>query len=121
MLVVSRKVNETIMIGDTVKVVVVNIRGGKVRIGIDAPISTSVHREEVYAAIKREHGDIPTRRFTMVEGLLFCSQPMPGSLELAKVSPKGFPHYIGVTSDAAAKSIAQAFEGEFVELEEVQP
>ncbi len=55
MLVLSRQVDETIMIGDDIEVTVVDIRGDKVRLGITAPKEVSVHRKEVYEAIKREN------------------------------------------------------------------
>ena len=54
MLVVTRQRGESITIGDDVKVVVVDIRGDSVRIGIDAPRDKAVHRAEVLAAIQRE-------------------------------------------------------------------
>jgi len=55
MLVLSRQRDETIMIGDDIEVTVVDIRGDKVRIGINAPKEISVHRKEVYDAIRREN------------------------------------------------------------------
>ena len=55
MLVLSRRFNETIMIGDEIEITVVDIRGDKVRLGITAPKSVAVHRKEVYEAIKREN------------------------------------------------------------------
>jgi carbon storage regulator len=55
MLVLSRQREETIMIGDEVEVTIVDIRGDKVRLGIRAPRDISVHRKEVYEAIKREN------------------------------------------------------------------
>lgn len=55
MLVLSRTRDETIMIGDDVEITVVDIRGDKVRLGINAPTSVPVHRKEVYEAIKREN------------------------------------------------------------------
>ncbi|MFT3785338.1 MAG: carbon storage regulator CsrA [Tepidisphaeraceae bacterium] len=55
MLVLSRQRDETIMIGDDIEVTVVDIRGDKVRLGITAPKEISVHRKEVYEAIKREN------------------------------------------------------------------
>ena len=54
MLVLSRHRDESIIIGDDVVITIVDIRGDKVRLGIDAPKEVSVHREEVYNAIKRE-------------------------------------------------------------------
>ena len=55
MLVLSRHRDESIMIGDDVVITVVDIRGDKVRLGIDAPQHIPVHRQEVYEAIKREN------------------------------------------------------------------
>ena len=53
MLVLSRKRNESIVINDNIIVTVVEIRGDKVRLGINAPKDVSVHRQEVYDAIKK--------------------------------------------------------------------
>ncbi|MEO1618186.1 MAG: carbon storage regulator CsrA [Planctomycetota bacterium] len=55
MLVLSRHRDESIMIGDDVVVTIVDIRGDKVRLGIEAPQSIPVHRQEVYDAIQREN------------------------------------------------------------------
>lgn len=54
MLVLSRQRDESIKIGDDIEITVVDIRGEKVRLGIDAPAHVPVHRKEVYDAIKRE-------------------------------------------------------------------
>jgi carbon storage regulator len=56
MLVLSRKKNEAIMIGDDppITIAVIEIRGDKVRLGVSAPSDVPVHRQEVYEAIKRE-------------------------------------------------------------------
>jgi len=54
MLVLSRKKNESIKIGDEITIVVVEVRGDKVRLGIEAPIDVPVHRAEIYDAIKRD-------------------------------------------------------------------
>lgn len=54
MLVLSRKLNESIIIGDNIRVTVSLIRGDTVRLGIEAPRDVSVHREEVYINIQRE-------------------------------------------------------------------
>ena len=56
MLVLSRQRDESIVIGDNIWVTIVDIRGDKVRLGIDAPAEVSVHRREVYEAIQRENG-----------------------------------------------------------------
>ncbi len=54
MLVLSRHRDESIMIGDDIVLTIVDIRGDKVRLGIQAPTHVPVHRQEVYEAIKRE-------------------------------------------------------------------
>lgn len=55
MLVLSRQRDESIMIGDDIVITIVDIRGDKVRLGIEAPKSIPVHRQEVYEAIEREN------------------------------------------------------------------
>lgn len=55
MLVLSRQRDESIVIGDKVVVTIVDIRGDKVRLGIEAPEEIPVHRQEVYEAIQREN------------------------------------------------------------------
>ncbi|MGD9723441.1 MAG: carbon storage regulator CsrA [Pirellulales bacterium] len=62
MLVLSRKINETIIINDNIVITVVDIRGDKVRLGIDAPKDVPVHRQEVYDAIKRGENASGVRR-----------------------------------------------------------
>jgi carbon storage regulator len=57
MLVLSRHQNESIIIGDNIVITIVSIVGDKVRLGIDAPRDVSVHREEVYEAIKRKEAE----------------------------------------------------------------
>jgi len=54
MLVLSREKNEKILINDDIVITIVDIRGDKVRLGIEAPKEVPVHRQEVYEAIKRE-------------------------------------------------------------------
>lgn len=54
MLVLSRRKKESILIGDEIVITVVDIKGDLVRLGIEAPTTTSVHRQEVYDAIQRE-------------------------------------------------------------------
>jgi carbon storage regulator len=59
MLILTRRVGETVMIGNEVTVTVLGVKGNQVRIGVNAPKDVSVHREEIYERIKREedHGD----------------------------------------------------------------
>ena len=56
MLVLSRKKNESIVINNDITIVVVEIRGDKVRLGVEAPKEVPVHRQEVYEAIRRSEG-----------------------------------------------------------------
>lgn len=54
MLILTRRVGETVMIGDEVTITVLGVKGNQVRLGINAPKSIQVHREEIYERIKRE-------------------------------------------------------------------
>lgn len=63
MLILTRRVGETVMIGDEVTVTVLRVKGNQVRLGVNAPKSVSVQREEIFHRIKSEganHGDHPT-------------------------------------------------------------
>jgi carbon storage regulator len=62
MLVLTRKKNESIIIRDDIVVMVVDIRGGKVRLGIEAPKEVRVHRREIYEQIKQSGGSAEVRR-----------------------------------------------------------
>jgi len=57
MIVMSRQRDESIMIGDDVEIIIVDVRGDKVRLGITAPKSIPVHRREIYDAIQREKAE----------------------------------------------------------------
>ena len=54
MLILTRKIGESIIIGDNVKVTVLGVEGRQIRVGIDAPKEVSVHREEIYNKIEAE-------------------------------------------------------------------
>jgi len=54
MLILTRRVGETVMIGDDVTITVLGVKGNQVRVGINAPKHIAVHREEIYERIKRE-------------------------------------------------------------------
>lgn len=54
MLVLSRRIDQVLCIGDDIRVMVVGIEGGKVKLGIEAPDDVEIHREEVYQAIQQE-------------------------------------------------------------------
>ena len=54
MLVITRRVNETLMVGDDVTVTVLGVKGNQIRIGVNAPKEVAVHREEIYDRIKAE-------------------------------------------------------------------
>ena len=79
MLVLSRQRDESIIIGDNIEITVVDIRGDKVRLGVSAPKEISVHRKEVYDAIRRENRE--------------AAQVKPEDLSaLGKMTPKPQPH-----------------------------
>ena len=60
MLILTRRVGETLMIGDELTVTVLGVKGNQVRIGVNAPRDVTVHREEIYERIKREQSEDPS-------------------------------------------------------------
>jgi carbon storage regulator len=77
MLVLTRRVGETLMIGDEITVTVLGVKGNQVRVGINAPKSVAVHREEVYARVVQESLDKSSR--TRSRGHGGNAAPGPGS------------------------------------------
>lgn len=65
MLILTRRVGQTLMVGDEVTVTVLGVRGNQVRIGVSAPREVAVHREEIYERIKAEKRTIRDRRFRL--------------------------------------------------------
>jgi len=57
MLILTRRVGETLMIGDEISVTVLGVKGNQVRLGINAPRNVAVHREEIYERIRNEEDD----------------------------------------------------------------
>ena len=61
MLILTRRSGEAVIVGDNVRIAVLDIRGNQVRLGVDAPREVTVHREEVYRRIAEEQGNVAMR------------------------------------------------------------
>ena len=59
MLILTRRVGETLMIGNDISITVLGVKGSQVRIGVDAPKEVAVHREEIFERINAEQGETP--------------------------------------------------------------
>ena len=80
MLILTRRVGETLMIGDEVTVTVLGVKGNQVRIGVNAPKDVAVHREEIYERIKRE------RTSETPSSATFDAETAPGGAREARVA-----------------------------------
>ena len=98
MLVLSRQRDETIMIGDEIEISVVDIRGDKVRLGINAPTRIAVHRKEVYDAIKRENAQAARLGANDIDSLAQTIKPGPARrVERGQESLGGAQATLGAT------------------------
>lgn len=87
MLVLTRRANQSIVIGNDVVITVLEVRGDQVRLGIRAPREVTVHREEVYAEIQRENREAALRADVMPD--LPLPRPPAGGGGLRGLGPRG--------------------------------
>ena len=90
MLVLSRHRDEAIMIGDEVEITIVDIRGDKVRVGITAPSSITVHRREIYDAIRRENQQASAMDCNPIASIHPEDRPAP-EVDLSDLQRSGVP------------------------------
>ena len=103
MLVLSRKKNESIVIDDDIKVVVVEIRVDKVRLGVEAPKDMPVHRTEVFESIRRNEGESRARAFATLRRLnrhFARKQQEIQERNLADRDPAAFKEIISIIVDS---------------------
>ena len=78
MLVLTRKLGESVTIGDNIKISVIDIKGRQVRLGIEAPPNMTIHREEIYARIHEENQRAAFMKAVNMEKLASLFPPKPG-------------------------------------------
>lgn len=88
MLILTRKIGETLRIGDDVSIVVLGYKGGQVRLGVDAPRSVAVHREEIYTRIQAEKSEAEANEATSSDGSFEAPEGLGGQ-EARKKSSVG--------------------------------
>ena len=91
MLVLSRRKDETIVIGEDIRVTIVDIRGDSVRLGITAPKSVPVYRQEIYEAIQRENQEAAQAKAEGLDALRGFFPTKPGTKPPAPPAPGGEP------------------------------
>lgn len=69
MLVLTRKLNESIMIGDDIEIIVLAVDGEQIKLGINAPKQVEIHRKEIYLAIQQENGEALKSESTILTSL----------------------------------------------------
>jgi cytosine/creatinine deaminase len=106
MLVLSRQRDQAIMIGDEIEVSVVDIRGDKVRLGINAPRSVTVHRKEIYNSIREENESAGQIKPEDVSSLVTSPQNPP--LKLVTDTPLDDAALMRAAIDEARKSLSHA-------------
>lgn len=82
MLVLSRKLNQAIMIGDDVRIVVVSVDRDQVKLGIDAPRAIAVHRSEIYDEIQRQNREAAASQTEVISEVPTTAQLRPGPAKL---------------------------------------
>jgi carbon storage regulator len=91
MLVLSRKLNQAIMIGDDVRIVVVSVDRDQVKLGIEAPRTIAVHRSEIYDEIQRQNREAAASQMVSPQSVAVTTaqlRPGPAKLPSAKRGPK---------------------------------
>ncbi len=89
MLVLTRLINETIMIGDEIEITIVDVRGDKVRVGITAPNSVPVHRKEVYLAIKQANVEAAAADSAAADKLAQVGDLLKKKTNVSPEAPRG--------------------------------